>query len=660
MLIIDFETRSKVDLATAGAYLYAEDPSTSILCMGWRDGITNKSGVWVPGQPVDRHLAAAFRNPEVMIGAWNANFDRLIYDNCEHPFPPLPLSRWVCLSATARLNALPAGLDNCHRVLFGGKRGKDVKGKQLIDALCTPDADGNFYFDLYLLLQLYDYCQQDVAAAHACWAQMRQPTKRERRDYHVNERINDNGVHIDRELCLAATEYAYAERKALSEELSRLTEGEITAPTQTQRIRDFVYSRVSSDTQRLMTVYKKGDKKISLDKRIRENILAAADDGSLTVPDTVYDVIMCAHEGSNTSVAKFKRMAERADTDTDRACGAFLHAGASQTHRYASRGVQLHNFRRDTFTPSTTEAIRRDMLEGKPLMSVMETLSKMLRSAITPEPGNCLVVADWEQVEARVLPWLTNDARAESRLKAFADGEDIYRITADAIGEADRQIGKVAELSLGFGGGAGAFASMARNFGVTLPVTQIKQIVATWRAANPWATSFWIDLSQAARNAMRRPDTPFYVGRVSYTFNPNLLGGTLVCTLPCGTTIQYPFARLEFDEQYQQHYISAIKANWTPAWDAKEWPRVRLWHGLLAENVTQATAASLLRTALADLHMLGWDIVAHVHDEIVMEVPIDMASEAERDMEEVMTDNRRWAEGLPLAVDVKVMKRYGK
>jgi DNA polymerase len=660
VLIIDFETRSKVDLKTAGAYTYAQDPSTEILCMGWRCGINGESGVWFPGDPVPKEVRRALRTKACLIAAWNANFDRLIWDDCEHPFGDLPLSRWLCLSATARVNALPAGLDDCFRCIFQGKRGKDVRGQQLIQTLCIPNADGTFTEDPELLKALGEYCLQDVLASYDCSRHMRPMDQGQRTEYHVNERINDSGVYIDVDFCEAATDYADSEREALSLELSRLTGGNITSPTQTQRIREYVYTRSNQEIQNMMTVYKNNEPKRSLDKRIRENIMAAVDDNTTELDPDVYAVIRCAHEGSNTSVVKFKRMVERADPVTHRACGAFMYAGASQTHRFASRGVQLHNFRRDTPDADRVATLRNAIMLGHPVKHPIDTLASMLRPAITAEPGNVLVVADWKQIEARALPWLSRKASAEPRLKIFADDEDIYQTTADAL-QAERQVGKVADLSLGFGGGAGAFTAMARNYGVTLPEHVVEQTVTGWRNANPWAVEFWRDLRLAATAAIKDPHQSKMAGRVHYRFRPDLLGGTLQCTLPCGNTIQYPFAMLEHDVIRDQLTISAIKANWTPAWGDKEWPRVRLWHGLLAENVTQATAASLLRYALTELHMRGWDIVAHVHDEIVLEVPLVAVEECIADVREVMEINTpAWTLGLPLGVDIKAMERYGK
>lgn len=198
----------------------------------------------------------------------------------------------------------------------------------------------------------------------------------------------------------------------------------------------------------------------------------------------------------------------------------------------------------------------------------------------------------------------------------------------------------------GFGGGAGAFAAMARIYGVRLTPDQVERSVRGWRHANPWAPVFWSDLERAYWSAMRHPGAEFDAGRVTYLYD----GQTLWYALPSGRVLGYPYARIEGDE------ISYAKASWKPAADAKEWPRARLWRGLACENVTQAAAHDVLREALRRLE----GVVAHVHDEIVLEVPEGEAEEAKAMLEQVMTTAPDWAAGLPLAVEAKIMRRYGK
>lgn len=278
----------------------------------------------------------------------------------------------------------------------------------------------------------------------------------------------------------------------------------------------------------------------------------------------------------------------------------------------------------------------------------------MLRPALIPEPGKSFVVADWSAIEARVTPWASGDPQAEEVLDVFRQGRDIYireaagiyRMPEDQIGpeSEERQIGKVAILSLGFGGGVGAFAAMGRNYGVHMSEADAKRIVNAWRRANPWAVRYWAKLEDAYTRAMRNPGREFSVGRVTYLYDKTHLW----YSLPSGRILCYPFARFEADG------VSYLKAAWKPSADAKEWPRARLWKGLACENITQAIAHDLLRHSLRQLS----DVVLHVHDEIVLEVENPDAGVTE--LRDVMCAGPAWAEGLPLKAGVKVMTRYGK
>lgn len=274
----------------------------------------------------------------------------------------------------------------------------------------------------------------------------------------------------------------------------------------------------------------------------------------------------------------------------------------------------------------------------------------MLRPALIPEPGHQFVVADWSAVEARVTAWVSGEA--EDVLDVFRQGRDIYkreasgiyRVPEDQVNKDQRQIGKVAILSLGFGGGVGAFSAMGRNYGVMLPESDAKRIVDAWRRANPWAVRLWQQLEEGYRRAMRNPGHEVPAGKVTYYYDRQHLW----YSLPSGRILCYPFAKFDGDE------ITYVKAAWKPAADAKEWPRARLWRGLACENIVQATAHDLLRHSLRQLQ----NVVLHVHDEIVLESP-NPEEDAEQ-LRRVMCTPPDWAAGLPLNAEVEVMSRYGK
>ena len=203
----------------------------------------------------------------------------------------------------------------------------------------------------------------------------------------------------------------------------------------------------------------------------------------------------------------------------------------------------------------------------------------------------------------------------------------------------------------GFAGGVGAFASMGRIYNVVLTESESKRMVDAWRRANGWSVPYWSKLEHAYRAAMRNPGQEFTAGRTTYLFD----GQHLWYALPSGRVLCYPFAR--FNDEGDLTYA---KASWKPAADAKEWPRARLWKGLACENITQAVANDLLRHSLRRLDAEGWDVVLHVHDEVVLEVPEADAERAAARLVEIMCQPPAWAKGLPLNAEVATMVRYGK
>jgi DNA polymerase len=501
--------------------------------------------------------------------------------------------------------------------------------------------------------EMIAYCEQDVRAMRAISKAMRDLSDEELADYHTNERINDRGVLLDKPLADAAVRYASVELEEIESLVHDLTQGEIQS-VRSPRMKRWVMERVGPQALKLMETYKDGEKKYSIDKSVRANLLAFAEENPDEIPAHVADVIQCADDLWASSVAKFSRLSELSDEEDHRVRGAFVFAGGSATGRASSYGAQVHNFARKC--ASDPDAVRNAMVRGHTIVPrfgkrVTDVLRGMLRPALIPAEGKQLVVADWSAIEARVTAWLANDPQAEEVLQVFRDGRDIYkreaagiyRVPEDAVDKDQRQIGKVAILSLGFGGGVGAFSAMGRNYGIVMEEADAKRIVDAWRRANPWAVRLWQRLEDGYTRALRNPGREFNTGRVTYLYD----GQHLWYSLPSGRILCYPFAKFDGDE------ITYIKAAWKPAADAKEWPRARLWRGLACENIVQATAHDLLRHSLRQLD----DVVLHVHDEIVLETD---DPDAPNTLKQVMCTPPEWAQGLPLNAEVETMNRYGK
>jgi DNA polymerase len=651
MLWIDFETRSRCDLPSRGVYNYAQDPSTQVLCMSYAFDDEDVQ-TWTPDQPFPTRVAIY----NGQIRAHNAAFERLIfwYVICPDFGVPEPaLERFYCTAAQARANCAPGSLEDVGRFAGVGMK-KDHRGAALVRALSIPQGNGAFREDAGLMQEMIEYCEQDVRAMRAFSKAMRGLTDEELLDYHVNERINDRGVRLDRPLAQAAVKYAAAEQEEI-ETIFR----EITGLTSVRspRMREWVLERVGPQAKAMMMVWKDGVQKASIDKTVRGNLLAMENPDE--VPAEVAEVVQCADDLWASSVAKFERAASLSDDLDSRVRGAFVFAGGSATGRASSYGLQVHNFPRKC--ARDPELARQALVRGHQIVPefgkrVTDVLKSMLRPALIPAEGKSFAVFDYAQIEARVTPWLS--MKGEETLDVFREGRDIYVAVASRMFKVDeaqitdeqRQLGKVAVLACGFGGGVGAFSAMGRVYGVHMPESEARRTVDLWRRANPWAVPFWSDLEHAYTRAIRRPGEVFTAGRVQYMMQ----GEHLWYALPSGRVLCYPYARFEEDG------VSYAKASWKPAADAKEWPRARLWKGLACENIVQATANDILREALRALDTVGVEVVLHVHDEIVAEIDTDKSEELAAAMRAVMVAPPAWAEGLPLGASGKVMQRYGK
>ena len=644
-LWLDYESLSECELPSKGSYNYAKHATTKIICAAYAFDDEDVQ-LWWAHDPFPTRLAEYFAG-DGQIRCHNSAFDRLLtwYVLCpDYNVPEPALDRWYCTAAQARANCLPGSLEDVGRAL-SSKMKKDHRGKQLIRLICIPP----FSKDPTLLAEFGNYAMQDVRAMRSISQTMRQLSATELLDYHVNERINDRGVLVDTALCLAAVQYASVETDEIQALVADITKGEVTS-VRSPKMRLWVQARVGEEALKLMY----NGERYSIDKTVRANLLTLDAD---QVPHDVADVIQCADDIWASSVAKFNRLANLADTEDERVRGAFVFNGGAATGRASSYGAQVHNFTRKCV--KDPQATRDAMVRGHSVVPkfgvrVTDVLKGMLRPSLIPAPGNVLIVADWAGIEARCNPWLSGDA--EEVLQVFRDGADIYVREAQGIfrviqvSPEQRQVGKVAILACGYGGGVGAFAAMSKAYGVSLPESEAKRTVDAWRRANQWAVNYWQQLEIAYTKAMRHKGHEFAAGRVTYMFD----GIHLWYILPSGRVLCYPFARLETDG------ITYLKAAWKPTADAKEWPRARLWKGLACENITQAVANDLLRHSLRLLSQENYNVVLTVHDEIVLECPIVEAEKAMQRLCEIMCAPPAWADGIPLAVEAKIMERYAK
>ena len=694
----DAETRSPLDVTKCGAYAYAQHPDTEALVWAW--AFDDADGhVWSPhwaypqkGMLTDLELLYRHILDGGYFVAWNAFFDRWIWNAVMVPkygAPYLPLEQVLCAQAQAEANNLPGALGKAAECL-GTPHKKDPQGKRLIGQLCTGTRDDWDYEANRVperMGHFRAYGLHDVYAMRGIWQHTRPLTLPEWDEYHSSERINNRGVAVDHEFAEKAMRYAEAEFADINASLIKVTADEDMTVTNHVRKAAWLHWQLfpNGDIQEATTKPPKrkgGEMRKSCDRATREAVLELLNNPEYNDVfhvehlENIVEFLELIEAGNSAAVRKFTAIHHQ--QISGRIHGQYSFNGACQTGRFSSRGVQIHNLIRapvekgnpDRALDAIEAVIRGDppeALVAEYHYPVSRLLARLIRPTFIAPKGKELVWADYDQIEGRCLPWLANSPSAEAKLDLYREGVDVYRVTAAQIthktlsdvSEAERQAqGKVPELALGFGGAVGAMMTMSRSYGVAMNEADAANIVMAWRTENPWARDFWDELWCAAMNAFNNPGAWYAAGRVHYQYFPNLMRGTLVGRLPSGRWIVYPqfkheWVEWEDDEGEQQ---TKLRTSYVKSFQGGH-ARVDLWYGVLAENMTQATAADFLRGSITELDDI---LVLHTHDELVAEVGINRIDSCKELLTEVMTWLPDWAEGLPLSVTVQHGPYYTK
>jgi CHC2 zinc finger/Toprim domain len=653
LLFWDVETRSTVNLETAGAWRYAADPTTEVLCIAYaiNDGDPQ---IWIPGDlafpnPPPEPFIAAARDTSWQLIAHNVGFERPLairHLGPRYQWPQIPLAQWRCSMAAALASALPGSLDGVAAAL--GLPPKDAEGYKLMRRMGQPRRrrKGEDPNQIYWIdgpeprRRLQRYCVHDVRVERAVYHRVPQLSDAEQLNWQLDQLINERGFQVDLRLARAAQAMARREQAALDAEVAAVTDGEILSVHQVAKIKAFVRER--------------GHALASLTKRSISGVLAHDPD------EQVRRLLELRKDGAKASVQKLERLLASVDDD-GRLRGTLRFCGAA-TGRWSGRGFQPQNLKKveattdhlgDAIAAILAGDVERVRALGAPLTLAGETS----RSVICAAPGRRLIGADFSAIESRVLAWISGeswkietyreyDRTANAAFEPYCVGASkVLQRPVTPADEVGRGLGKIFDLSFGYGGGLGAWRRFDHSDTYSDP--EVETFKRAWRREHQATCRFWRGLERAAHRAIHIA-LPVQFGSLSFAVE----AATLFLTLPSGRRIAYPEARLvpgKFEDTREVLFKDNAKGAWVDR---------GAWYGTLVENVVQAISRDLLAAAMQRLEAAGYPVVLHVHDEIVCEVPEGFGSEAE--FLRIMLELPEWAAGLPVAAKVWSGRRYAK
>ncbi len=631
---VDFETRSAVDLRKTGVYVYADDPSTDIWCMAYAFD-DEEPKVWTPGMEMDVRLEDYIVEGG-KLRAWNAAFERVIWNKImveRYQWPRTRTLQWHCTMAQASTMGLPRALGQAAAVL-GLDEQKDKAGQALMLRMARPrktkeDGTHTWWNTPDKISSLVEYCLQDVRTEVAVANAIHEMDANERQIFLLDQRINDRGVMLDRDLLNRVRTLADTSKDEIDSEIRRLTNGEVQAATQGASL--------------VAWLRKYGITTKSVDKQSVAKML------TLDIHPVIKRVLELRQDGAKSSTAKLDAMEHAAGAD-DRMRGLLVYHGAA-TGRWSGKLVQPQNFPRPAKKQDEIYEIIGKLKAGEDVSSHGPgTLiaSDLLRSMIIAKPGHRLLFADYSAIEARVLAWM---AGQDQLVTTFSEGGDVYKEMAkdiynkpvDKITGGERQVGKMAILGCGYGMGGKRFAEQCAVMGIDVDPDEAARIVKVYRESNDKISGYWskverefLDLCHSAIDAGEKiVRAPLPSGRSLTYHNPRIIQRET----PWG----------EMRDTAEVDTLNSVTRQWTSQ---------VIWGGLLTENYVQATARDLMAGAMMRLELQGYYVIMSVHDEIICEVPDNHGTLAE--MIEIMTAVPDWATGCPVAAEGKESVRYEK
>ena len=639
----DLETYSSVDLAKCGVYRYCESEDFEILLAAYSvDGGAVRVVDLACGEKLPEEILDALEDETVEKWSYNSQFERICLSRLLG-YPAgnyLAPASWRCSMVWASTLGLPRSLESVG-VVLGLEKQKLTEGKDLIRYFCVPcrptkanggrmrnlpehDPEKWERFKAYNLRDVETEMQiqkrlSNFPVPDTIWE-----------EYHLDQEINDRGIGVDMELVRQAIAMDARSRERLTAAMRELTE--LENPNSVQQMKQWLADHgLETDT---------------LGKKAVAELLK-------TAPGPLREVLSLRQQLAKSSVKKYTAM-ENAVCADSRAHGMFQFYGANRTGRFSGRLIQLQNLYKNTM-PDLAQAralVRSGNYEALSLLyeDIPDTLSQLIRTAFVPQDGRKLIVADFSAIEARVLAWFAGEKWV---LEVFEKGGDIYCETAARMfhcrvekhGENAelRQKGKQATLSCGYGGSVGALKAMgALEAGMT--EEELQPLVDSWREANPNIVRFWWDVDRAVKDCIRQR-----VPTETHGLHFDYRSAMLFITLPSGRRLAYVKPRIG-ENQFGGESVTYMGVSGT-----KKWERLESYGPKFVENIVQGTARDILCYAMRTLRNCA--IVAHVHDEIIIEADRRMSLSA---VCEQMGRTPSWAKGLKLRADGYECEFYQK
>ena len=642
-LSIDLETKSSADLAKCGVYKYAASPDFEVLLFGYSiDGGEVMVVDLAQGESVPGEVLAALEDETVVKSAFNASFERV----CLSRFLGYPVGEyisaegWHCTMVWAATLGLPLSLESAGAVL-GLEKQKLTEGKDLIRYFCVPckptKTNGGRTWnlpehDLEKWERFKAYNKRDVETEMQIQQRLSKfPVPDFLWDeYCLDQEINDRGIRVDMPFVEQAVRLDAMSKEKLTALMKEITE--LDNPNSVQQMKEWLAENgMETDT---------------LGKKAVAELLK-------TAPPLLADVLTLRQQLAKSSVKKYSAM-ETAVCPDGRARGMFMFYGANRTGREAGRIIQLQNLPQNHI-PDLAEArglVKSGNFDALEILyeDVPDTLSQLIRTAFIPRDGAKYIVADFSAIEARVLSWLAGE---KWRMDVFAEGGDIYCATASRMFHCNvvkhgengelRQKGKQCELSCGYGGSVGALKAMGA-VEAGMKEEELKPLVDAWRSANPAIVRFWWDIDRAVKECVKERR---HTGACGLGFDYQ--SGMMFIKLPSGRKLAYVKPRIG-ENRFGGESVTYMGVGGT-----KKWERLESYGPKFVENIVQAVSRDILFHSMKTLRRCS--IVAHVHDEIIIEADPRMSVEA---VCEQMGRTPPWAKGLLLRADGYECEFYRK